>query len=212
MSEEQTPDGRQRLLEAALNHLVVKTEADLRVIDVAKEAGVAVGLIRHHFGSRDGLLTAAQQIRLEGAVGADLEAIRAFLGQAQTVDELLAGIRRITIALLDPDRSDVRLSRMAVIGTAHGRPELREDFTATVKMLIDALEGIILDAQKAGLVRTDLDPRATATFIQAYALGMVLHDLDPSASDPLPMVEVIMTAVRTLLEIPQSAEAAHSSG
>jgi AcrR family transcriptional regulator len=200
MSDEARSDGRQRLLQAALNHLVTHSEADLRVTDIAREADVAVGLIRHHFGSRDGLVAAAQQVRLAGAVKTDLEAAQSFIKAARHVDEFTEGIRQLTVALLDPARTDIRLSRIAVIGTAHGRPEVRQAYAATIKELIDALNVLVLQGQASGLIRRDLDARAIATFIQAYALGMILHDFDPEAADPDRIVDVILAAVGGLLD------------
>lgn len=202
MADDRSPDGRQRLLQAALNHLATSSEAELRVTDIAAEADVAIGLIRHHFGSRDGLVTEAQRVRLEGAVKDDLAAAQSFVGLARTTEDMLAGIRSLTIELLNPGRGALRLSRVAVIGSAHGRPELRDEFATTVSELVDRLSAIIADAQRSGLIRLDLEPRAIATFIQAYALGMILHDLDPDAPEPLAMVAVIMTAVRSLLVDP----------
>jgi len=199
---ERSPDGRQRLLDAALQHLGDHSEADLRVVEIAQAADVAVGLIRHHFGSRDGLVAAAQQVRLEGAVKADLEAAEAFIRDARTSEELIAGIRRLTVALLDPERADIRLARVAVIGTAHGRSDVREQYARIVGGLLDDLTKMVVAAQRSSLARTDLDPRSIATFIQAYALGMILYDLDPDATDPLSMVEVITTAIRSVISAP----------
>jgi AcrR family transcriptional regulator len=198
MSSEQGPDGRQRLLHAALDHLATHSEADLRVTDIAREAQVAVGLIRHHFGSRDGLVTAAQQIRLEGAVKADLEAAKGFLKSAKNADDFLAGLHQLTAALLDPRRRDVRLARIAVIGTAHGRPDVRDAYAATIQELIDVLTVTVLQAQASGFARRDLDARAIATFVQAYALGMILHDFDPEAAETDRMIDVILAALSSL--------------
>ncbi len=199
MSNDASPDGRQRLLQAALDHLAKHSEADLRVTEIAEQANVAVGLIRHHFGSRDGLVTAAQQTRLAGAVKTDLAAAEAFLRAAEDVDEFLDGVRQLTAALLDPARRDIRLSRIAVIGTAHGRPEVRDAYAVTVEELVDTLTGIVLQAQARGIARADLDARAIATFIQSYALGMILHDLDPAAVASERFVDVVMAALRGLL-------------
>jgi len=209
MSSEAPPDGRQRLLDAALQHLATRSEAELRVVEIAHQAGVAVGLIRHHFGSRDGLVAAAQQVRLEGAVGGDLRAARTSLLDAKSGEDLIAGIRRLTVALLDPERASIRLARIAVIGTAHGRSDVREQYARIVGGLLDDLTRIVVEAQRSGFARTDLDARALATFIQAYALGMILYDLDPDATDPLAMVDVIMSAVRGMLtEPPADADGA----
>jgi len=207
VSSEQAPDGRQRLLRAALDHLATRSEADLRVTDIAREANVAVGLIRHHFGSRDGLVTAAQQVRLEGAVKADIEAAKSFLKSARNADDFLEGIRQLTMALLDPSRREVRLARIAVIGTAHGRPDVREAYAGTVQELIDVLTVTVLQAQASGFARRDLDARAIATFVQAYALGMILHDFDPEAAETERMADVILAALSSLFtqEEPRSA-------
>jgi AcrR family transcriptional regulator len=200
VSNEKSPDGRERLLQAALDHLETRSEADLRVTAIAREAEVAVGLIRHHFGSREGLVTAAQQIRLEGAVKGDLEAARHFIKTARTLEELLEGILGLTTALLDARRRDIRLARIAVIGTAHGRPDVREAYSQTIKELIDVLTVMVLQAQASGFARRDLDARAIATFIQSYALGMILHDLDPEAAGAERMTDVIMAVIRAIFD------------
>ena len=61
------PDRRELLLGAAVRHLDTASAESLRVGAIAEEAGVAVGLINHYFGSRDGLIAAAQQRRIAGA-------------------------------------------------------------------------------------------------------------------------------------------------
>jgi len=198
MADGANADGRQRLLRATLDHLESRSEADLRVVDIAREAGVAIGLIRHHFGSREGLISAAQQIRLEGAVKVDLALSQDVLASAKDRDALLEAIHGLTLAILDPDRHAIRLGRVAVLGAAHGRPELQKVYAATIKALIDELAVLVLRAQVAGLARDDLDPRGVATFIQSYALGMILHDLDTDGVAMEAMAEVIMAAVRGL--------------
>lgn len=196
---EEAPDGRERLLRAAIRHLEEHGEADLRVTDIAEEADVAIGLIRHHFGSRDGLVATAQVRRIEGATRADIDASRAALGSAHDLATLLERIEALTRALLERRRSEVRLSRLAAIAAAHGRPEAREAIGAVFGDLLDEFAGIVREAQEQGLARTDLDPRAIATFVQAYSLGLIVNDLDPDQADDDRVVEVIVTAVRAVL-------------
>ena len=196
---EDAPDGRERLLRAAIRHLEEQGEADLRVTDIAEEADVAIGLIRHHFGSRDGLVATAQVRRIEGATRMDMDASRAALGSADDLATLLERVEALTRALLERSRSDVRLSRLAAIAAAHGRPEAREAIGAVFGDLLDELAGIVREAQDRGLARTDLDPRAVATFIQAYSLGLIVHDLDPDPADDDRVAEVLAAAVRSVL-------------
>ena len=198
MADGPPAEGRERLLAAAIRHLETHGEAELRVTEIAEEADVAIGLIRHHFGSRDGLVAAAQQRRIEGVTREDLAGMRATLTEVADNDALVARVIELTRAVTDRRRADVRLSRFAAIATAHGRPEAREAIGAT----LDDLSVLIMEAQLRGLVRTDLDARAVATFLQAYALGVIVHDLDPKDPDAAKLTDVIVTAVRAILSPP----------
>ena len=193
------PDGRERLLRAAVRHLETHGEAELRVTEIAEEADVAIGLIRHHFGSRDGLVAAAQIRRIEGATREDVASARAVISTAGSTDDLLARIDGLTRAVIDRTRAEVRLSRFAAIATAHGRPEAREAIGGALGDLLDELAGLIREAQEKDLARSDLEPRAIATFIQSYSLGLIVHDLNADRVEADALVAVIGTALRAVL-------------
>ena len=192
------PDGRERLLQATMRHLETHSAAELRVTAIAEEADVAIGLIRHHFGSRDGMVAAAQQRRLEGATRQDIDAVRTLIA-ANDADALWAGLELLTRATVDRTRADVRLSRFASVATAHGRSEAREAIGGTFGELLDELAAVIREAGERGIVGTALEPRAIATFIQSYALGLLIHDLDLESVDDESLVAVVMTALRAIL-------------
>jgi AcrR family transcriptional regulator len=194
------PDGRERLLLAAVRHLETLGEADLRVTEIAEEAEVAIGLIRHHFGSRDGLVAAAQQRRVEGAAREDLAGIRTVLGSIQSTEDLLVQVEFLTRQVVDRSRAEVRLSRIAAIAAAHGRPDAQEAIGGALGDLLDDFAVLVREAQERGIVRRDLDARAIVTFIQAYSLGLIVHDLDPQAPEPDLLAKVIGDVVRALLD------------
>jgi AcrR family transcriptional regulator len=193
------PDRRARLLRVAVGHLDQHSAESLRVSDVAREAGVAIGLINFYFGGRDGLIAAAQQERIAGATRVDIEGSRAALQGAADLEQLMAGIREVARSTVDRSRAGVRLSRFAAISTAHGRPEVREGIGGTLSELIDAMAVLIADGQARGIVTSRRSPRALATFIQAYSLGLLVHDLDPAPCDDEELLDVAMDAVRTIL-------------
>jgi AcrR family transcriptional regulator len=188
-------DGRQRLLDAAVRMLERDGEASLRMTAIADEAGVAVTLISHHFGSRDGLVAAAQQLRMAGAVAADVQAIEAIYADVDSAQELRQRLAALTAALVSTDRAAMRLSRIAALASAHGRPAVHAALGETVKELLDEFVDLIDRAKRKGLIRNDVDPRALATFVQAYALGLVLADLDPDRADPDELRRVITLAI-----------------
>jgi AcrR family transcriptional regulator len=184
-------DGRRRILEAAVRLLETHGEASLRMTAIAEEAGVAVALITHHFGSRDGLVAAAQQARVAGAVSADLAAFEAILSDVETAETLLERLDAVVASVVDESRAPTRLSRIAALAGAHGRPDAKAMLGETIGELLSKLAALIEEGQQRGLIRADVDARALGTFIQAYALGLVLADLDPDRADPDELRRVI---------------------
>ena len=198
MGEREAP-GRQRILEAAMAAIEAEGEAGLRILEIAAEADVAQGLISHHFGSRDGLVAAAQRERFAGQMEKDRERLMRLIGANPSRDQFVDGIAKLTRDVVRRARRDARLDRAAMVGAAHGRPEYREELGPIVASLIDGLTHAVSHAQAAGYVRKDLDPRAVATFIQAYAFGIVLSDLDERRVPESALAEVIDRALSGIL-------------
>ncbi len=190
---------RERLLQVAMAHLAQRSAESLRVAEVAQEAGVAIGLIDRYFGGRDGLIAAAQQTRITGATQRDIDGSKAALEGATDIEQLMDGIRQVARATIERSRAEVRLSRFAAIATAHGRPEVRDAIGSTLSELVDAMAVLIADGQARGIVRSSRSPRALATFIQAYSLGLIIHDLDTKPCDDEELLDIAMDAVRTIL-------------
>jgi AcrR family transcriptional regulator len=171
-------DGRQRLLDAAVNWLEQHSEADLRMSTIADDAGVTIALITHHFGSRDGLITAAQRVRVAGAVRQDIDFMREVLAAPVTADVFRAQLETMVTTVLDDAPSARRLSRMAALAAAHGRDELKSELAAEITQVMTAATQTVQQAQLRGVFRDDVDARALAALIQAMLLGFVLSDLD----------------------------------
>ena len=66
---------RARIREAAIRLFAEHGVEETAVLDIAKEAGVSGGLIRHHFGSKDGLRVACDTYVLRDLTRFKLEAI-----------------------------------------------------------------------------------------------------------------------------------------
>jgi AcrR family transcriptional regulator len=171
-------NGRERILEAALAILEHHGEAALKFVDIAARAGVAVSAITHHFGSREGLLSAVHARRFSGLLEPDLVAVRQFAQAARDRQELQASMAALTDAALDENRSEVRLARIMSIGAMHERRDLEVAVRRTATKLLDELEHGILIAQAKGLIDRKVEARVFATFVQAYGLGMIIADLD----------------------------------
>ncbi|MEY3072374.1 MAG: hypothetical protein RLZZ353_570 [Actinomycetota bacterium] len=186
---EETP-ARERILRAAVDIIAAEGEAALRLADVAAAAGVALSLTTHYFRTRDHLVAEALAERFAGLVRDDLRRIARLVREGDG-GAFREGLTRLTADVLDRRRATQRLARIAAVGGAHGRPDLAQRLGEETAALLDELAVVIRSAQESGLVRADLDPRALATFLQAYSLGMVVADLDARPSDRADVQAVI---------------------
>jgi AcrR family transcriptional regulator len=138
-------EGRQALLAAAVHVVGTRGLRHLTYRSVAQEAGVAHGLVAHHFGTRDALLQAALEFSLANSVGS----ISAQPGSGD-LDALFEGV--VEMVRANPDDQAFQYE---LILEARRRPELRpqvEQVYATYRQALKAeLEAAGIDADD-GLV------------------------------------------------------------
>ena len=194
--------GRERIIAAAMATLEERGEAALRFADIAEAADVALSVITHHFGTREGLIAELHARRFASISARDHEALQRLAESATTKSEFAAGVAAITAATFDDSRSADRFARVVSIGAMHGRPDLAVAIREEATAMIDRLTRVIVTGQHRGLVATDVDPRALATFIRAYALGMVERYLDERPTSKEAVVDVVLRAVGVFMTDP----------
>jgi AcrR family transcriptional regulator len=187
--------GRERILAAAMETLEEHGEAAIRFTDVAERAGVVPSVVAHHFGSREHLVAALHAQRYTGLTDDDQAALRAVIESATSRAELSVGIAHITAAVVDRGRAAVRMTRVTSLGASQHRPELAAEITRIVTGLLDTLTDVVIAGQRLGLVDPTVPPRALATFIHAYAIGMIATDLDATPAPTEDLVPVITRAL-----------------
>ncbi|ASK64627.1 TetR family transcriptional regulator [Brachybacterium avium] len=162
---EPAPPADERILRAALQRFAVDgLSAPLRA--VAQDAGVSAGLIIHHFGSREQLLTACDR--------------RALAITRETKAEVMTGGAGVMLArLADVDR------QAPVVGYVLRRLQ------AGGPMATQLIDGFVADAtvyfaegEEAGMLTPSRDPEARARVLTEMALGALLLQL-PAQRDPL---------------------------
>lgn len=177
LKAEQSRRTKQRLIEAAIALFAERGYAATSVKEIGDHAGISTGSIAHHFGSKEGLLHAVAEhafsvfdghIR-EARADAGSPLVRVFAAHRQFV-ETQPVIGRLFFVLmfeaLGPEPS--LLPRYAA---------LHERFRAYASQWLGA-------AGAAGLVRSDVDPRAIGAAILG-ALGGLHYQwhLTPGAFD-----------------------------
>ena len=115
---------RDRLLEAAIAVIDEHGEVGVRVTEISDAAGVTRPSLYHFFGSREGLIVAAQAERYRRSIGYSNRDLRAVLATATTRDEYIKVLDRLLRTFGAPDGIARRRVRREAIGAAVFRPEL----------------------------------------------------------------------------------------
>ena len=183
-------EGRAALLSAAVHVVADQGLRNLTYRAVARDAGVAHGLVAHHFGTRDALLEAALQFSLDNSVtsistrpgSGDLDAI--FDGLATMVES----------------NPDDQAFQFELILESRRRPDLRPYVESIYQTYVDTLKDELICA---GI---DPDP-ALSHLIYTAAEGLVFNQI--TIGSPA-LTEESLAHLRTLLQHHKSEREAGS--
>lgn len=160
--ERQLTDSRVRIRATALRLFAARGAAATSLREVAREAGVAPGLVVHHFGGKDGLRVAVDEfvvglfrdaldgVSLDGpaaevVAARDLAAARMFEDNPEAIDYL----RR---AVVTPDPDAEGLARMLVEETVRQTQTLRDHGIARSQIPVEEQAVGVLVGQLGNLL------------------------------------------------------------
>ncbi|MBU6330240.1 MAG: TetR/AcrR family transcriptional regulator [Acidobacteria bacterium] len=118
---------RDRLLEAAIAVIEDHGEAALRVDEVAASAGVAKPSLYHFYGSREGVIAAAQAERYRRALLVGFDEIVAQLDHCTSTADLELLVRGWLASFVTDEARRRRAVRLEVLGSSVARPEMRAE-------------------------------------------------------------------------------------
>ena len=144
---------REQILQAAVRVFAAQGYEASRVGDVAKEAGVAYGLVYHYFGSKDAVLEAV----FREAWGRLLAAVTVAEETGADAAEQLSLVVKIVLRAWRDDPDLVRLLVREITRSPHIQDELDE-----IGQAFASLQRIVARGQSAGTFRSDLDPQLAA--------------------------------------------------
>jgi len=155
---------RDAILDAALREFAARGLAGARMDALARDAGVAKGLVFHHFGSKEGLWKAA------------LERIYALLRAGQDADAFGAldpaeGMRRLARGTFRLFRAHPEIVALMNEENLHRARHVRAmpRIRALYNPLFATIEDLLARGRAAGAFRADVD--ATALYIALAGLG-----------------------------------------
>jgi TetR/AcrR family transcriptional regulator, fatty acid metabolism regulator protein len=153
---ETTPDAPEQarkatILRAAVDIFASKGYHGCRIADVAKQAGVAYGLVYHYFKNKDELLQAVFQQSSEWL----FTNLKAVIDRGGSVPDTIRGI---TSWCFNAYREDPRSMRVLVLQVARGPALPGETIQSKFVELIQLLIQMFTRAIERGELRKELDP------------------------------------------------------
>ena len=147
---------RRLILRAAITVFARSGYHTSRVADVAKEAGVAYGLVYHYFGSKEDLLRTI----FHRTWSRMLEAVEQVEAEGAPAREQLAAVAQIVLGAWDTDPDLVRV----LVREVARSPQLGREVDE-LEHAFAALERIVRRGQERGELRDGLDPRIAALIL-----------------------------------------------
>jgi AcrR family transcriptional regulator len=169
---------RRQILEAAVRAFARKGYHGCRVSDIAREAGVAYGLVYHYYGSKEALLEAIFK-ETWGAMVATVSSV------AEVDAPASERVRKVTEIVLrtwkrDPDL--VRVLVREVTRSAHVQLETDE-----IELAMAGLQRIVEQGQRDGEFASGLDARLAAAIwygaLEEILTGWAFGQLPDSDAD-----------------------------
>lgn len=167
----------QKILDEAIRIIEANGEAGLRVHDIEVAVEVTPPSIYHFFGSREGLVSAAQAERLVRSF-AEFNAVSAsILRGVSSRAELRDAFLNILTMIYDPSRSLARQQRLFALGSVEGRPELAVVLGEAARGFLRQLSERLQVFKDIGWTRPDLDLEAFIQWLAGQILGRVYIEI-----------------------------------
>ena len=170
---------QQRILDSVVAVINDHGERAVRVQDVAQAAGVTKPSVYHFFGSREGLIEAAQAERYRRDIFIFSIEVGNEVKMCATREEFYDLARRLLIAASDPQRDVFVRRRVEILGSAMTRPFLQEKLAVAQGEIDEALASALMFAQEMSWIPHDLDLRVFSTWLSGQLNGRVLLTLHP---------------------------------
>ena len=170
-------DKARQILQAAVRVFARQGYESSRVGDIAREAGVAYGLVYHYFGSKEAVLEAV----FRDQWGRLLTAMTLAVEKGATAPEQLALLVKIVLRAWREDPDLVRLVVREITRNPHVQDELDE-----IGQAFALFERVVTRGQAEGTFRPDVDGRLAAWIVygalEEVLTGWVLGQLPDDAA------------------------------
>ena len=182
-TEKESGDTRQRILQAACDTFAQKGFRDTTVAKICSAARANVAAVNYYFGSKQGLGYAVVEERVKPLVR------ERYLDTFRAVADPIEGLKRMGARMQQElEREGILLMGCPVNNLVTEMSGVDEGFRRRLAGILDEWKATIAEGlrrgQASGLVRSDVDAEAVATFYVASYQGACgfaknAHDISP---------------------------------
>lgn len=156
---------RDQIANAALRIIGQKGVSGLTTAALAREAGISEANLYRHFTGKDEILTVTIK-----TVGEGLKRNIDNVLKINSADSPLIKLRRVFMLHLDYIEKNEGIPRLVFSDEMHlGNEELKQKLLQSISSYSAALEALIKEGQKAGVIKNDINPKGSALML----IGMV---------------------------------------
>ena len=174
---------RIKLLEATMAAIAENGEAAVRVQKIAEAVGVREPSVYHFFKNREALVEAAHIEMYRRSYVAMVQPFQAGAALADNAEDFQRIVKKILSLIFVPERAGIRSTRMAVMGAAQSSPIVAEAINQINFDIGSGMAEVFVMAQEKNWMRKDVDPLATAYWINGQILGRVMAEMNQSQVD-----------------------------
>lgn len=159
----------QRILERAIEVIEKCGEVGIRTNIIANECGVSPPILYRAFGSREGLIIAAQVERYRRSIARITERLVSRIESSNSREELYTSISESLDGMFSTERIPMRHLRAQVLGSAVSRPELQIAIDAINKEFAQS----IAQSYQRALENEWVSPEKPLDHIALWIIGMI---------------------------------------
>jgi AcrR family transcriptional regulator len=189
----------ERLIETVSSMLDGSEPLGVTIDEVLRQSGITRGALYHHFGSFPALVEETLIRRFAANVASDGKAMRFVADESTSGDEYWARILELSALTQSRAQTATRLERARLLGLAAEESSFSRALATEQERVTEELSEAIAVAQQKGWVKPELNPRAVATFLQAYSLGRAVDDVAETQvpnEDWLALIDVVLRSFR----------------
>jgi AcrR family transcriptional regulator len=191
---------RQRLIELAIIELDKNGLSGFDLDDLLAKSKISKGSLYHHFGSKNGLITAAEVHLLLATYEQGNRLLRLLVENTKNADEFASHMELMVRTATNDESQESRRRRLRAIALAQNNPTLAE------KIRINQIEGsnylaeTMQIAVDKGWLRPDINVRAFSYWQQGMFFGHKLLDISDEDDLKEPWNEIAIIALRAFLQ------------